>query len=78
MDNSVIEEKCVPKRITFPLTWLAAFERAAQRNHQSFSEWVGECCKDKLPKKVQQQLPERPGRGRRWIQRLEEKRPKNG
>lgn len=77
MDNSDVIEKCVSKRITIPLTWLAEFERAANNKHQSFSEWVGNCCKAKLPKEVRQQLPERPGRGRRWAERLLEKQPKN-
>ena len=48
------------KRLTQPADWWAAFQRQAEQDGQSLSEWIGEAGKAQLPKHIRKSLSERP------------------
>lgn len=52
-------------QITQPDDWVEAFRQQAEKDGLSLSEWIGEKCKDALPKQVQVKLSERQGVGPR-------------
>ena len=49
--------KCVPKTMTQPADWWDAFERQAQREGLTLSEWVGECCKSYVQGELSERRP---------------------
>lgn len=48
------------KHITQPDDWWAAFQVEADKAGVPLSEWIGEACREKLPKKVVKSLSKRP------------------
>ena len=51
--------------VTQPEDWVEAFRQQAEKEGSSLSEWIGEKCKDALPKLVQAKLSVRQGVGPR-------------
>ena len=47
------------KNITQPSDWWAAYESQATKEGKSLSAWIGDRCKEGLPKAVQKRLSER-------------------
>ena len=62
-DKVTFEPACdsasVRKNITQPANWWQAFEAEATANGLSLSEWIGECCRIRLPKEARSQLQKR-------------------
>lgn len=52
--------KLANNTLKLPVDWWIAFLKQAQRQNISLSEWVGECCRAKLPPKERQKLSEFP------------------
>ncbi len=48
------------RNITQPSDWWAAFEDQAKQEGLSVAEWLGECGRANLPKKVGMELSKRP------------------
>lgn len=48
------------KNIVQPSEWWEAFEWQAKREGLSLSEWIGKHCREALPAKRRDALPERP------------------
>ena len=48
------------KNTTQPLDWWEAFQNAARKDGKTLSAWMGDICVEKLPKRVQASLSERP------------------
>jgi hypothetical protein len=46
--------------LRLPVDWWVAFLKEAESKDISLSEWVGECCRAKLPPKERQKLSEFP------------------
>lgn len=43
-----------------PSDWMAAFRAAAERKGLTLNQWIGECCKARLPKSTVAKLSDRP------------------
>lgn len=52
------------RHIFAPQDHWEAFQAAAESAGKSTSEWIGEACLDKLPKKIRAQLSVRQGPGK--------------
>ena len=48
------------KNITQPEEWWIAFEKAAEREGLTLSQWIGDRLVKSLPKTAQRKLPPRP------------------
>jgi len=48
------------RNLTEPGDWWAAFERQAEADGQTLSEWAGDCMRANLPKNAAAELSDRP------------------
>lgn len=45
------------RNISQPSDWWTAFERTAQQDGLTLSEWIGECCRANVPDELSERPP---------------------